>query len=320
MNGRKLTFCTLFDSKFLPFGLTMYRSLQRHCTAFHLYIFAFDDDTFTYFNNNRYGNITVISLKEFEDDELIALKSTRSTGEYCWTCTPSTISYVLKNYSVDHCTYIDADLFFFSDPGVILEENRDASVIITSHNYAPEYDQSVSSGIYCVQYVYIRNDARGRKVLQWWRERCNEWCFAQAIDGKFGDQKYLDDWNDRFDGVHVVENHGAGLAPWNVKRYDLYKKNGMTYIRNKGDKKNYKLIFYHFHSLRINENMTLDICISPYELSGKIRKLIYGPYIKELTTIVGHMRVNSRKELREIGISIKSLLFGIMKQIRGRRT
>ena len=64
-------------------------------------------------------------------------------------------------------------------------------------------------------------DERGIAALRWWHDRCVEWCYQRFEDGKFGDQKYLDDWPDRFAGVHVVDHPGVGLAPWNVSRHEL---------------------------------------------------------------------------------------------------
>lgn len=48
---------------------------------------------------------------------------------------------------------------------------------------------------YIVFNLFIfRNNQQGRKVLTWWRKACLEWCYNRFEDGRFGDQKYLDDW------------------------------------------------------------------------------------------------------------------------------
>ena len=106
----------------------MYESLNRHCKDFHLYVFAFNDECFSVLKSLYLANMTVISLPEFEDEELLKVKPTRSRGEYCWTCSSSTILYVLDNYDVDHCTYIDADLYFFASPQILLSRLHDPCI------------------------------------------------------------------------------------------------------------------------------------------------------------------------------------------------
>ncbi len=66
-------------------------------------------------------------------------------------------------------------------------------------------------------------------------------------DGKFGDQKYLDDWTERFEGVHVLKNLGGGVAPWNMQQYTFYKENNKLYGIEEATQKKFQVIFYHFH-------------------------------------------------------------------------
>jgi hypothetical protein len=115
---------------------------------------------------------------------------------------------------------------------------KDASVLITDHRYAPEYDQSKGSGKYCVQFICFKNDDNGMKALKWWRDACIDWCFSRIKDGKFGDQKYLDDWTTQYSGVHELQHLGGGVAPWNVRQYLFDQINGII----KGKKKNEKII------------------------------------------------------------------------------
>jgi len=273
-------YCTLFDSNYLTRGLAMYESLKQHSGKFHLYIFAFDDKSHSLLQKLNLEFVTTISLKEFEDEELLKVKDDRSAGEYCWTCTPSTIKYCIETYDLDSCTYLDADLYFFDNPEILIEEMGDKSLMITEHRYTPEYDQSATSGIYCVQFMTFKNDENGIKVLNWWRDSCNEWCYARHEDGKFGDQKYLDDWTTRFEGVHVLQNLGGGVAPWNVQQYDL------------SDEK-FKLIFYHFHNYKILEYDKIEC--GTYKLDKNDIDILYKPYTKHLENITKKLKLIDSK-------------------------
>jgi len=286
----KLNFCTLFNSNYLSRGMLLYESLSATCKDFHLYVFAFDEKTYQFLHQSSLKNLSVISLKEFEDEELLRVKPSRSSGEYCWTCTSSTILYSIEKFKLDHCTYIDADMYFYSDPKVLIDEMKGKSVLITEHRYSSAYDRSKESGLYCVQFVTFRNDACGMEVLRWWRSACIEWCYNRIEDGKFGDQKYLDDWIERFDCVHVMEHLGGGIAPWNLQQYSFRKlENGIEGIELSTDKK-FAVIFFHFHGLKFYSNGIVELSGDVYELNAEARSVFYFPYIKGLNSMKEKIR------------------------------
>lgn len=276
--------CTLFDSNYLSRGVAMYESLKRYSKDFHLYILAFDEKCERVLKQLNLEKVTIISLVDFEDEKLLSIKSTRSRVEYCWTCTPSLIKYCIETYNLNMCTYLDADIYFYADPEILISEMGDASVMISPHRYTPCYDQSSTSGIYCVQFVAFRRDEKGMKVLDWWRNACIEWCYAKVENGKFGDQKYLDDWPQRFEGVHIMQHTGGGVAPWNVQQYKLFKiEKDKIYLMEKETKKVFPLIFYHYHNLRFQENNKIDL--GSYLLPSWVRKGLYSQYILHLIAI-----------------------------------
>lgn len=278
----KLNFCTLFNSAYLSRGLALYNSLKAHCHDFQLYVFAFDDPCYKYLNEIDLPGLKAISLQEFEDNKLLQVKPGRTAAEYCWTCTPSTVLYCIEKFGLDNCTYLDADMIFYSNPSVLIEEMGERSVLITEHRYTARYDQSATSGIYCVQFVSFKNNDEGMKVLRWWRDACLDWCYNRFEDGKFGDQKYLDNWTKQFKGVHVMRHEGGGVAPWNVQQYNIRRASSGIELLNKKTGKRFPLIFFHFHSLKFFLDNVILFCDTGYDLSGPVQKLIYAPYVKEL--------------------------------------
>jgi hypothetical protein len=307
-------FCTLFDSNYLTRGLAMYESLNKHCTNFHLYIFPFDDKCYQVLSSLNLDKVTLVSLKEFEDDELLRVKPSRSKGEYCWTATSSTILYCIETFKLENCTYLDADLYFFNTPEILLKEVENKSVLITDHRYSPQYNKAYKNGKYCVQFVFFRNDASGMKVLRWWRDACIDWCYNRCEDGKFGDQKYLDDWLERFDNVVDLQHLGGGVAPWNVQQYEVYKNGDIEMIVPEGMNIEYPLVFFHFHELKFFTRKI--IFLGEYKLTNKVIKLIYLPYLESLfsmETKEGLLKINYHE--RKIGYSIKYFVRFLVRRV-----
>ena len=159
-------FCTLFDQRYLSRGLALYHSLNRHLKGnFHLFVVAFDDLAFQILEQYQFEHLTVISLDEFEDEALKKAKLNRSAGEYCWTCTPSVIRDVLLNYQLPHCTYLDADVYFFNNPAPYIATQHTFDVSITPHRYTKEYDKTESVGTYCVQFLTFYRTQNALNIL-----------------------------------------------------------------------------------------------------------------------------------------------------------
>ena len=242
-------FCTLFDSNYLVKAVAMHRSLLRHCPDFRLTAFCFDDEAKAALDELALPRLETVALGELEaaDPALLSTKGDRTPVEYCWTATPALPRYLFATRpDLREVTYLDADLLFFSDPEPLFAEMGEESVLITPHRYAPEYAHQIENGIYNVQFLVFRRDGRGEEILQWWHDRCIEWCYYRLEDGKLGDQKYLDDWPERFEGVHVLRHKGGGLAPWNISQYRVEPVGEGRVMVDEDD-----LVFFHYHRTQL---------------------------------------------------------------------
>ena len=274
-------FCTYFDSNYLVKGLALYRSLVRHAGDFRLYVLCFDDQTYETLQQLALPQLIPIALADFEaaDPDLLAAKANRSRIEYYFTCTPSLALYVLRQHpEVDAISYLDADLFFFGEPSAIEREFERGSVLMIGHRFPPQLAHLAQRGHYNVGYLSFRRDAPGLACLNWWRERCLEWCYDRLEGDRYADQKYLDDWPVLFPGVVSLQYAGAGVGPWNVANYRF--DSGKTGFLVDGQ----ALVLFHFHGWRCRTAWLYDPGLAKYGVHADpvLKYGIYGAYQREL--------------------------------------
>jgi hypothetical protein len=272
-------FCTLFDSNYLFKAVAMYGSLERHCPSFHLTAFCFDEQADRLLGRLGLPHLSTVSLNDLEsfDRELAATKADRTPLEYCCTATPALPLFMFGTRpDLGEITYLDADLFFFANPEPLFEELGDDSVLVISHRFPRHLRHHEINGIFNVQFLTFRRDANGLACLNWWHDRCIEWCYFRLEATRFADQKYLDEWPSRFGGVHILRHKGGGLAPWNMSGYAIRQVGGAIFVDED------PLIFFHFHKVRIVRNGTYDWRAPGYPVSASVGNLIYGPYLEAL--------------------------------------
>jgi hypothetical protein len=297
-----MIFCTLFNARYLPQGLSLYHSLERVIDAdFVLYVLCMDDFTYGVLAELDLPSLRLIALREVEDEKLQAVRKTRTVAEYCWTCTTPLLLYVFE-----HCpsgsvvTYVDADLFFFSDPRGGLDELGDKSILVHEHDFAPEYAHlATNSGRFNVGLVSFRDNDEARECLERWKEQCLDECTLDPCQGKCGDQNYLDEWPARYPGLVITSNPGIGLAPWNVSKHTLRGDWRGTIMVDD----DFPLIFYHFHSMRplrprFGVNPVL-MAQGQYRISPEVAGLIYNPYVAAIYE--GAQETNQTLQIQRLG-------------------
>lgn len=312
-------FCTCFDQFFLPRGLALYASLRRYCNAFTLYVFCHDHETFDYFTKHPHEGLVPIPISDVEISQpvLQEARANRSRIEFYFTCTPALPLHIFGMYHhIDLISYIDADFFFYSSPESLYREFANGSIGIIAHRYAFGARRFGKFGIYNVGWLMFRRDDQALSCLRWWRDRCIEWCYDRYEDGKFADQKYLDEWPDRFKGVVVLEHKGVNVAGWNIRNYRITEQDGMICIDG------IPLICFHFAGFKEVRPYIYKTGFAGFFMwpSRIVRRKIFEPYIQTLSKFgsesIGrrirksdtHM-ASFRKSLRNIIRMLRSIIF-----------
>ena len=171
-------------------------------------------------------------------------------------------------------------------------------------------------GLYNVGFLSFRRDDDGLRCLQWWRDRCIEWCYCRIEDGRYADQRYLDDWPTRFRNVTVLQHKGANLAPWGLAQYQVATYGDQVRVDEQS------LMFFHFHGLRRVRSWLFDLNPAKYKVrpNRSVIRHIFAPYVQGLlnaerrfpsllhdetrTNTIPHERENLEQLVRRMGKTI----------------
>jgi len=201
------------------------------------------------------------------------IDKTRTHVELCWTLASQFTSWMLGwiHPGADNITYLDADLYFFSNPTPVFAKIGERSIAITPHRLpeGPNKARLEKNGKYNVGFVYFRNTGYGNACLSRWAAQVRERCSAEV---GCGDQVYLDSWESDYPGEVAILGHGINTGPWNLSAYDdVMQYDGQVFLGRD------PLICYHFHEFQESEDGTIRL--TNYPLRPVDKDLIYRPYL-----------------------------------------
>lgn len=265
------TLCTYFDKNYLCQGLTLYESLSRQADDFVLWVLCLDDASFLILDKLNLPNVKLVEEKDLTefDPELLVAKGNRPVLEYYYCFTATLIRFVFnKNKETESVSYIDADMYFFSSLSSVLLEQEDRDIMIIEHRLL--FAEKNYHGHFNVCLIYFKRNKNGLECLDWWARMT---LISTKLTGDvFGDQRYLDEFPIRFQGVYIIPDLGVGTAPWNVGLYNIRKNKDQIMINND------QLKVYHYARF-IMINDLLFMPTRKYYIDLYILKLIYKPYM-----------------------------------------
>jgi hypothetical protein len=274
-------YCTFFDERYLVPGVALLFSLRRHDPGMTLWVLALDEPTAAATMALGGDDVRVLTPADLEqaDPELAHSRAIRSPLENLFTLSPCLPRHLLRRHpEIAAITYVDADLWFFDRVDEMHAEWAGGSIYLVRHDM-PDYLRAREErfGRFNVGVLGFRNDAPGHACLDWWRERCLEWCRDVPESGRYADQKYLDIWPERFHGVVIARHPGVNVAPWN------WQTRHLAAIGPKPTAAGRPLVVFHFAQLRRLGRRWIDTNQSEFGVMPfALRAPIYGPYVAAL--------------------------------------
>jgi hypothetical protein len=266
-NSLPTEYVTYLDAVYLPQGLALYRSLSALDSAFRLTVYAMDEIACDALNRLDLPHLEIRDPWSRLPSEFTALRNARDWVSLMWTSTPYVLMDRLLDLDVGQAAYyVDADLAFFKEPLPVIQEFDAGSrgILITAHNFSPEYDATPSVGEFAVQFLGARSGS-AEPVLRSWALQCLASCSRTPQEAAFGDQKYLDDWPSEFPGVvHVASDQEWFQGPWNASRFPPSRA-----------------IAFHFHGLRLLGPQRV-LLSTHYALPRPTIDYLYRPYLSFL--------------------------------------
>ncbi|MGH2980536.1 MAG: hypothetical protein ACRDKV_00645 [Solirubrobacterales bacterium] len=275
---RERQLLTVANAPYLPNVIALHDSLRRVSRdRFGMQVVCTDAQAGELLQALALPGLTVIPLGDIEqfDPGLPDVRDQRTSEEYSWTLKAPGLRYAFEREpELDMLSFVDADMLFFDDPAPMFDELGDASILLVAHNFHPRWDKVEKVGPYNSGSIVFRRDSNALAALSYWRDRTNEWCFNQHVDGLFGDQRFLDDWPERFEGVRVTRNPGINLTCASSPNFELEWRDDRPLVDGR------PVILYHYTSHEIYGGVTrlrrLGLFRDEFELVRQPVPLVWG--------------------------------------------
>jgi hypothetical protein len=275
-----MNFCTYFDSNYASKGWVCHYTLHKWLgQKLRFYILCLDDGVYNEACEKKHLGVIPIKLDEVENysPKLFAIKNTRDAKEYYATMSSLHPMYIFDTFGVaksELIYYTDADMAFWSDPSEMNEIISNKSIVVVDHGFEPPR----AKVRFNVGILAYRNDANCREFLEWWFERCVEWCkWETTNEGLMADQGYLNYIHNepkKFKNTLELNpiTSGINVGPWNAGMCTITLENGIPKITGKQN-----LICYHYHEFKLNENGYFP---TGWKLNNGFIPYVYEPYYK----------------------------------------
>ena len=198
----------------------------------------------------------IIQVSELGIPQMTEMAFKYDVTEFCTAVKPHCFLHLLETLGYEKVIFFDPDIYVYHDLSVIYDMLTTATIVVTPHILFPEirYTGAIPEGllmfvgIYNLGFIAVKKTAQSISILEWWKTRLEQSCYADKVDGLHVDQKWID-FLPAFCGSDLlISKHvGMNVAIWNLHERTLVTKDGRYFIANRNNPDMIEpLIFYHF--------------------------------------------------------------------------
>ncbi|MCA6069130.1 glycosyltransferase [Chryseobacterium sp. RG1] len=247
MNIKKAIF-TICAKNYLAQALTLRDSILKYNPEIDFYLFLADEKT------DDISDVNVVELDDswIHDWKRMAFKY--NVIEFATSIKPFCFNKLFQE-GYDKVLYLDPDIFVTDSLESIYNDLDSFSMVITPHynHIETEYTGSVTEeellfvGIYNLGFGAIKNNLIGKQIIEWWKNRLFNKCYADKEDSLHVDQRWIDFLPGFFPNDILISHHaGINIAIWNLHERKLIVKDNKYLIEDLRTKVQYPLLFFHF--------------------------------------------------------------------------
>ena len=268
------TSCT---NNYLPLARVLAKSLKKFHPSFHLHLVLCDRVYESFRIENEDFN-DVITIEDLEIPDLESWLFKHSVVELCTAVKSLAFKYIINHYQCDNIIFFDPDIAIFSPLDELINNFKDSNILITPHQLEPEKSSSAIAdneicflvhGTFNLGFLGVKNSSEGMAFIDWWANRCLDFCYSDTAYGLYTDQRWIDLVPSFFTGFNILRHPGYNVANWNLSNRDV-QGDLQTRILVNGK----PLCFYHFSNSQ-------NIMQEKYNLHNKITSSLIEWYQKQ---------------------------------------
>jgi hypothetical protein len=247
-NTHIFTSCT---NNYLPLARVLGNSLKKfhHNLQFHVILC---DEISDKINLENEPFDSIISIEQLPIPNFKQWVFKHNLVEMCTAVKGLGFLEIFKRYNCDNVIYFDPDIAIFDSLNELLDNFNHSSILLTPHQLEPEKTKEMvidneicflRYGTFNLGFLGVKNSQEGINFLQWWSNRCLNFCYDDPANGLYTDQRSIDLVPSFFKDINILRHSGYNVANWNLSNREITGDVNTKILVN-----NQPLGFYHFSS------------------------------------------------------------------------
>ena len=308
--------CTIVSANYLHFAWTLAESfLKLHPDdEFHLLLVDHKPDDFVLVDKR----VHVLDVEKLDIVNFRSVAFKFDITELNTGVKPTFLKY-LFTLGAQKVIYFDPDIYLFHSVDFIYTALEEASLVLTPHILTPTPDVEhvyekdfLGTGVFNLGFVAVSNSPQGRAFLDWWEQRCLDYCYEDLRSGLFVDQKWINLAPCLFDGTQILRHPGCNVAYWNLQERSVSEDERGYMVSGPMIAEPVSLIFFHYSGYRPN---------IPERLSAKLRlPYLIDPTIKRMLVFYGErLQANGADTYQRYAYTYQTFSNGTLISLLARR-